>query len=242
MTDLHGRVPNYQPQKPSQHKRRPPFNWAKLFIILCLVIGGIWLFSNISDNSFISPGLVKLLVIGSVVGWSFYLSSRMNLFKDNLKYGAIWIVIIGAITAVYYMWEGYKQSENYAHNMQQSPAGLMVHRSSDGHFWLSAKLNNTTLPILIDTGASHVVLSPKDAKSIGIDVDALNYEGVANTANGPVNFAVFHMQTFQLGDYLFHNVPVMINSAEMGGSLLGMSVLNKFESIEFKQDKLILKK
>ena len=93
---------------------------------------------------------------------------------------------------------------------------------------------------MIDTGASDLVLSLKDAKKVGIDVRKLNFNKRYQTANGVTYGASVSLDQVEFGGVKFGNIPASVNNSQMGTSLLGMSFLRNFKKYEFYRDKLIL--
>ena len=101
-------------------------------------------------------------------------------------------------------------------------------------------INNVPVDFLVDTGASQVVLTIDDAARVGLDPDSLAYIGTAFTANGEVATAPVRLDRVELGDMVDTRVRASVNSGQMESSLLGMSYLSRFESIEIRRDVLIL--
>ncbi len=54
---------------------------------------------------------------------------------------------------------------------------VRIRRRPDGHFVAKTQVNGVSLTMLIDTGASTVVLKPADAQKLGIDVEKLEVHG-----------------------------------------------------------------
>jgi aspartyl protease family protein len=121
---------------------------------------------------------------------------------------------------------------------QKSPISINI--SNDRHFYLEAKINQKNVLFLIDTGASDISLSISDAKKIGIDVDNLKYNKIYQTANGNILGATVILKEIIIADRVFNNISASVNKANQGVSLLGMSMLTKFEKYEFHRNKLIL--
>ena len=96
------------------------------------------------------------------------------------------------------------------------------------------------MDFLVDTGASQVVLNQEDAARIGLNPDTLNYSGIAQTANGEVATAPVRLDRVELGEIKDIRVIASVNSGQMESSLLGMSYLSRFKSIEIHRDILIL--
>lgn len=125
---------------------------------------------------------------------------------------------------------------------QQVEGGrVVIPRAPDGHYYLSLNINGQTVAFMADTGASNIVLSPKDARSLGIDPAGLRFLGQAQTANGPVRTARITLPEVELGPFNDSNVIAYVNEAEMTGSLLGMDYLGLF-SITMQGDEMILQR
>jgi len=95
--------------------------------------------------------------------------------------------------------------------------------------------------MMVDTGASNIVLSREDAARAGINLADLEFSGMAQSANGMVRYANARAAELALGDVMFRNMPVTVNDGEMPGSLFGMSGLRQFASFEMRGDLLILR-
>ena len=62
----------------------------------------------------------------------------------------------------------------------------------------------------------------------------------AQTANGTVRMAPVQLDTITIGAVSAQNIQAVVNGGELRQSLLGMSYLNLFSSIEIKRDQMIL--
>lgn len=191
----------------------------------------------------VDPYLLRSLVIIVIFGGAAAFWSRASLLKIA-KVAGLWTIIIAGLS-IFYLSRS-ELGNRFMSSLDPSGVistddGMMVHRSRDGHFWLRLRINGVPLRFMIDTGASNVVLSPEDAKQAGFSQETLNFNGVAQTANGPVRYARATATSLKVGDLTLYDVPVTVNGATMDGSLLGMSVLKRFSSIEFRGDTLILR-
>lgn len=113
-------------------------------------------------------------------------------------------------------------------------------RGNDGHYHLTLDVNGTAIDFVIDTGASQVVLSQRDAARIGINADALNYSGAASTANGVVRTAPVVLDQVTLGGITDRGVAAVVNGGDMESSLLGMTYLGLYDRIEISNGELVL--
>ena len=113
--------------------------------------------------------------------------------------------------------------------------------NEDGHFHAKVLVNDVEIEFLIDTGATHIVLSKEDAEKLDYDLSKLIFWGKSNTANGIVETAPVRLQSVKLGQFSDKNVLAYINKGIMKKSLLGMSFLNNFSSVEFQRETLYLR-
>ncbi|HEY7687778.1 MAG TPA: TIGR02281 family clan AA aspartic protease, partial [Dongiaceae bacterium] len=88
--------------------------------------------------------------------------------------------------------------------------------AEDGHFYIEAKVDGTTVLFLVDTGATMVVLAPADAKRIGFDLERLEFSSFAETANGMVRGAPVRLHSFVVENFRLTDLPAEVNEAEMG--------------------------
>ena len=61
---------------------------------------------------------------------------------------------------------------------------IKLRRQPGGHFIVHANVNGEAVQMVIDTGATTIVLRALDAQQIGIDTDKLTYSVPVETANG----------------------------------------------------------
>jgi aspartyl protease family protein len=124
--------------------------------------------------------------------------------------------------------------------VQLSDGAIVLERQFDGHFYITSEINGAEVTFMIDTGATGVALSLADARRIGIRTDRLDYTIPTSTAAGRSMAAPVEIRSLTLPGRSFDSVPAHVMS---GGeqSLLGMTVLERFESVEIRRDQLILR-
>src|SRR5262249_8412879 len=119
---------------------------------------------------------------------------------------------------------------------------VRIRRRSDGHFIAKAQANGVSLVMLIDTGASTVVLKPADAQRLGIDIDRLKYSVPVQTANGTTYAAHTRLRNLTLGPISLNDVEALVaKPGALKENLLGMSFLSRLRSYEFTSDMLTLR-
>ncbi len=117
-----------------------------------------------------------------------------------------------------------------------------VARTSDGDFAIAAQINGARMPVVLDTGASSVVLTHDDAKAAGLPLDLLNYTVSIDTANGRTRAAPVTLDRIAIGALEERSVEALVvQPGQLRTSLLGMSFLNRLQSWQVSGDRLILK-
>lgn len=124
--------------------------------------------------------------------------------------------------------------------VQLTDGAIVLERQFDGHFYITSEINGAEVTFLVDTGATGVALSLADARRIGIRIDQLEYTIATSTAAGRSMAAPVEIRSLTVPGRSFDSVPALVMT---GGnqSLLGMTVLERFESIEIRRDQLILR-
>lgn len=104
-----------------------------------------------------------------------------------------------------------------------------LRKEGDGHYWASARVNDMPVKFLVDTGASLVVLTERDARRIGINTDKLQRTAEVRTAAGRVKASTTTIAEIRIDDVSIRNVPAVIIEEGLEHSLLGMSFLNRLD-------------
>lgn len=167
---------------------------------------------------------------------------------QHLRYAAIWTALAGVLAL------GYAYRDELARVPQRLQLAfgtgypiataeheVIVPQDARGAFVLNARVNGQPVRFIVDTGATDTVLSPAAAQRLGVDLDKVDFKESAETANGMGYGASFTAQRLDVGPIAFANFPMIINQAPMTSSLLGLSFLNRLESFEIRDRKLILK-
>ncbi|MEJ8474094.1 retropepsin-like aspartic protease family protein [Roseibium algae] len=123
----------------------------------------------------------------------------------------------------------------------QDNGTILVVRGASGHFRLDTLLNGTKTQMLLDTGASSVVLTYQDALNAGLDPANLLFTVPVQTANGSALVAPVRIKTLSVSNFRLTNVRAFVSrDGALGTSLLGMSALDRLSSWRIEGDKLVL--
>ena len=123
-----------------------------------------------------------------------------------------------------------------------SPArAVQIPRGQAGEFALHAKINGVKAPMVIDTGATSVVLTWETAKAAGLPLELLEYDVDVETAGGHTRAARLTLDRLAVGKLVERSVPALVvPRGQMKVNLLGMSFLDRLESWEVRADRLML--
>lgn len=182
--------------------------------------------------------LTYLVLLGVAIGGSAIVAGRNNMGKIAQQ-AAIWALIFIGVIGAYGLWDDINRDVNPRQAMIDAST-VSVPRSFDGHYHLILDINGTPVEFIVDTGASQVVLSQRDAARIGLDPADLTYSGSANTANGVVRTAPVVLDQVGLEGITDRNVPAVVNGGGMDRSLLGMTYLGLYNRIEITNGELVL--
>ncbi|MBE0554126.1 MAG: TIGR02281 family clan AA aspartic protease [Rhodobacteraceae bacterium] len=178
-----------------------------------------------------------MLLLVAVGGWVMVeYRQRMGL---ALRTAMAWGLIFLGVAAGYGLWQDLRH-DLLPRQMVTETGELVIPRAADGHYYIDIDVDGTRLTMMADTGATSVVLSPADARRLGIAPESLIYTGQAMTANGTVRTARTTLQNVTLGPFTEKALPVWVNEAEMDVSLLGMDLLGRYR-IEIDRERMILR-
>ncbi len=123
-----------------------------------------------------------------------------------------------------------------------STRAVQITRGQTGEFSLRAKINGVSAPMVIDTGATSVVLTYETAKAAGLPLELLEYDVDVETAGGHTRAARLTLDRLAIGKLVERSVPALVvPRGQMKTNLLGMSFLDRLESWEVRPDRLMLR-
>jgi aspartyl protease family protein len=118
---------------------------------------------------------------------------------------------------------------------------VKIPRGQGGEFALHAKINGASAPMVVDTGATSVVLTYETAKAAGLPLELLEYDVDVETAGGRTKAARLTLDRLAIGKLVERSVPALVvPHGQMKTNLLGMSFLDRLESWEVSADRLVL--
>lgn len=117
-----------------------------------------------------------------------------------------------------------------------------IRRGRSNSFSTTGNVNGKPIGIVVDTGATSVVLTYEAAIAADIPAVDLKYTVNVDTANGRTTAARITLDRISVGGITERFVPAMV--AQRGAlttSLLGMTFLNRLDSWEVRGDRLIMR-
>ena len=199
------------------------------------------------DSPLGDPYQIQLLGFLALASSSLLFVRRINLNRTihNLL---IWVAVGGVLIIGFsYQQEladlGLRLRSNLVpdYAVSAGPHEMVISEGEGGNYHVYGTINGQQVRFLIDTGASDIVLSPADARRLGVDFSMLTFDHVYESANGIGHGATAEVADLSVGGIHFTNVQVAINGAEMSSSLLGLAFLKRLKSYSFSSGKLILK-
>lgn len=196
-------------------------------------------------------GLVGQLSIAIAVGavaWSIF-RGRIG---EALMAAAFWVVLAALLAVVYtYRMPLLQVAQRvtaqlvpgYAFNIA-TPGHVTVEiqRGANGEFAVRAAVNGAGVSMLVDTGASSVVLTQEAARAAGLPLDFLTYDVPVETANGRVKAAAVVLDNVIVGGIVERRVSALVSPpGALRSSLLGMTFLSRLEAFEFRGDRLVMR-
>jgi aspartyl protease family protein len=110
-----------------------------------------------------------------------------------------------------------------------------------GHYRAQAEINGRPIDVLIDSGASLVVLSYEDAERVGLRLRAEDYSQRVSTANGATRVAPVTLDRIGIGDISVRHVEAAVSEpGKLGQSLLGMTFLGRLQRVDMRGGVLVL--
>jgi aspartyl protease family protein len=113
--------------------------------------------------------------------------------------------------------------------------------TGNGHYHARVDINGRNTSVLVDTGASIVVLTSEDARRAGIFLKPSDYTQPVATANGVTRVAPVTLDRVSIGDITVRDVRAAVaEEGRLNVSLLGMSFLSKLERVDMRDGVMVL--
>ena len=229
---------------------RRPLLWI-LLVALGLVI--VFLASrqeetaigSLASNDFASLAykIGALVLIGGAV-----LAIFRERFAHAVETALLWMVIGLLLVLGYtYRFELQDVADRVMTELIQGRAStrgrtVELARAHSGDFQIAAHVNGARVRMVLDTGASAVVLTHEAAKAAGLPLEMIKYTVHVETANGRTLAAPVTLDRIAIGSIVERSVPALIaQPGQLKTSLLGMSFLNRLQSWEVRGARVMMR-
>ena len=214
--------------------------------LFLLVVYLLARFPEAMEDGAAKPILVHQILLLLFVGAGLIVHWRT---RPGLAIGqaALWLAIGGLIFAGYSfrhqaagVWNRLAGELLPHRGVQRADGSITFAARKGGHFVVEADVDGVAVRFLVDTGASHVILSAGDARRLGYEVAALRYTRAYRTAGGIVFGAPVVLGAVTIGPIRIDGVQASVGGGAMGRSLLGMSFLNRLAGYRVAGGRLTL--
>ncbi len=118
---------------------------------------------------------------------------------------------------------------------------VVISPSRNGHFEVEGRIDGRRMDFMVDTGASLIALTARDAAMLGIHPAERDYVATVKTANGIVRAAPVKLGMVEIDDLAVRNVAAMVMpDGALSDNLLGLSFLSRLHRFEYSEGKLVL--
>jgi aspartyl protease family protein len=169
-------------------------------------------------------------------------------FSQAFETALLWVVIALALLLAYtYRFELDDIGDRVLAELVPGRASsrgraVEIARGNSGDFQIATQVNGARVAMMLDTGASAVVLTNDAAKAAGLPIDMVKYTVPVETANGRTMAAAVTLDRLAVGSIVERSVPALIaQPGQLRRSLLGMSFLNRLDGWEVRGDKLVMR-
>ena len=215
-------------------------------VALCILLlrqnhAALTAFAQLEDTSVETKIMALALIV--VIAIALY----RQRFSHALQSAVVWALITLALVLAYtYRYELRDVSDRVLAELIPGRAAskgrtVEIARSAGGSFAVAMQVNGARIPMVLDTGASAVVLTQDAARTAGLPIEVLNYSVHVDTANGRTRAAPVTLDRISVGGITERSVPALIAQGGLRTNLLGMSFLNRLESWEVRGDRLLLR-
>ena len=195
------------------------------------------------DLSSLTVKIMVLVFVGALT-----LAFFRERLSQALEAALVWVVIVLLLMVGYsYRFELGDVADRVLSELVPGHAAsrggvVEIARGNGGNFSVVTQINGARIAMVLDTGATSVVLTQEAAKAAGLPLELLAYTVNVDTANGRARAAPITLDHLAVGEIVERAVPALIaQPGQLRSNLLGMAFLNRLESWEVRGDRLILR-
>jgi len=126
-------------------------------------------------------------------------------------------------------------------SVHSSLRSFTVSPDRQGHFRVNARVDGRNLDFMIDTGASVIALTARDAARLGVRPLRSEFTASVKTANGTIRAAPLRLASVDVGGLRVRDVRALVlPEGALSENLLGLSFLSRLRRFEYARGKLVL--
>lgn len=225
--------------------------WLFVAIGIAALAGLLAWLSAARPDALVSPDshirFVYLLLLLVMAGSSLLAHRRAGPGRKWLRDALVWVSLGLALVVGYSFrfeattaWNRTLAELMPGRGVETRPGRIIVRAGGDRHFRIDAVVDGASLQMLVDTGATSVVLNRRDASRLGLALDRLSFSARTQTANGVGLGAPIRLREIRIGSIVVRDVPALVNQAPMSSSLLGMTFLERLTGFSIENGTLTL--
>ncbi|WP_342356695.1 retropepsin-like aspartic protease [Novosphingobium aerophilum] len=121
-----------------------------------------------------------------------------------------------------------------------APAGpVRAERASDGLFYVNVRVGTRDMRFLVDTGASMTVISPGDAKALGLDVKSTTGPAL-RTVGGVVSGGLAEVPRMEIAGREIRHIEVAVVEHGAPAPLLGQNALAQLGQVVLDTNQVVI--
>jgi aspartyl protease family protein len=118
---------------------------------------------------------------------------------------------------------------------------VSIGRDHRGHFKANGRIDGRSVSFMVDTGASVIALTEREADRLGIRPSRGAFTSSVQTANGVVRAAPVTLNSVDIGGLVVRDVrALVVPGGGLNENLLGLSYLTRLKRFEYANNKLVL--
>ena len=117
---------------------------------------------------------------------------------------------------------------------------VRIPKSPDGHFWVTASVNGKPVRFMVDSGATVTSMSAQASQKAGVDLNAIGFPALVQTANGMIEMRRARIKSFAVETIQREDMAVLVSDALGDTNLLGMNFLSSLNGWRIEGEEMIL--
>ncbi|MBK0398955.1 TIGR02281 family clan AA aspartic protease [Limibaculum sp. M0105] len=221
---------------------------AIFFVTALVLLSGAGFPVDLQDEDAVMR-LVYSLILGSGIVVAATGRAIMHQGWRIVHYGLVWSCVFATMLVAYSFRADVQAGLAEIRGVPMQSVALSqarveaeLRRGWDGHYRADAIVNGVGMRLMVDTGATMVLIPYEQASAIGIDTGGLDFSIPVMTANGRSTVAPIRIASIGVGQIMVRDVPAAVaQPGRLQTGLLGMSFLDQLGETSFQGDRLFLR-